>query len=482
MSTHGHSTASNDVAGPRSRCSEGAPPLCVDLDQTLVRSDLLIEGVLSSAFKPLLYRTLLGVRPVSRAAFKRAVAATSEFDPALLPYHERLLSYLREQKMLGRRLILVTAADEAVAHRVASHLGLFDEVLASDGVRNLKGPQKAEALVERFGRGGFSYAGDSEADLHVWRAARTAILVNVRPKIAAAARGLTVIEAAFHDGRPAWLALLQAMRPHQWVKNLLVFVPLLVSGAELDWPGVSAAMLAFAAFSLTASGIYLLNDLADLAADRKHLRKRHRPFASGALPVHTGLTVGWASGIMALVGLYALLSVSYSVKLKELPLVDVYMLAALYSIRLIAGGEATGHRVSLWLAAFSSFLFLSLALVKRVGELAAGPESTTGRLARRGYQAADAVILQMLGTSSGVAASVVLALFIQSETTEIRYSTPGLLWGIVPLVLFWQCRIWLSTARGYMHDDPIVYAAKDWVSWLVSLASITLMIAARTTR
>ena len=472
-------------------CAVGAPPLCVDLDGTLIRSDMLIEGVLASVVNPLLYRALLGLRSGNRAAFKRAVAAASEFDPALLPYHNRLLVFLREQKALGRRLVLVTAADETLAHRVAAHLGLFDEVLASDGVRNLKGPHKAEVLIERFGQGGFSYVGDSRADLHVWRAARIGVLVNVRPAVAAAARGLITIEAEFSDDGLPWLALLRAMRPYQWAKNLLVFVPLLVSGAQLDWLGLSAAVLAFAAFSLTASGIYLLNDLADLAADRKHPRKRLRPFASGALPVQlglaasgvamaSGLALAWAAGIFAVIALYALLSVSYSAKLKEMPLIDVFMLAALYSIRLVAGGEATGHQVSLWLFAFSSFLFLSLALVKRAGELAAVSPESGGQLARRGYHAGDTIILQMFGSSSAVAASLVLTLFVQSEAKEARYASPGFLWGIVPLVLFWQCRVWLSTARGYMHDDPIVYAAKDWVSWLVALASIALMIAART--
>lgn len=467
-----------------------APPLCVDLDGTLIRSDMLIEGVLASVTTALLYRAVLGLRSGNRAEFKRAVAASSQFDPALLPYNDRLLAFLREQKELGRRLVLVTAADTTVAHRIATHLGLFEEVLASDGSRNLKGQHKCKALIERFGQGGFSYVGDSRADLHVWRAARTGVLVNTRPAVAAAARDLVVIEAVFSDGGARWRALLRAMRPHQWTKNLLVFVPLFVSGAQFDWPGISAATLAFVAFSLTASGIYLLNDLADLAADRKHPRKRRRPFASGALPIQlglaaagsavaSGLALAWASGIAALIALYALLSVSYSIKLKELPLVDVFMLAALYSIRLVAGGEASGHRVSLWLFAFSSFLFLSLALVKRAGELAA-PSESGSRLARRGYHVSDIVILQMFGTSSAVAASVVLTLFIQNEAKELSYASPGLLWGIVPLVLFWQCRIWLSTARGYMHDDPIVYAAKDWVSWIVALVSFGLMIAART--
>lgn len=469
------------------------PPLCVDLDGTLIRSDMLIEGALALATSMRFYRALLallGLRDGNRAAFKRAIAAASNFDPALLPYHQSLLSYLRAQKAFGRRLILVTAAEIKVAQAIAAHLGLFDEVIASDGTRNLKGRQKAVVLLERFGPNGFCYVGDSPADLPVWQVEQSGILVNTRKSTAAAARAVVSIETEFNDRASPWFALLRAIRPHQWVKNLLVFVPLFTSGASLDWRTLAAVALAFAAFSATASGLYLLNDLADLAADRRHPRKRQRPFASGAVSLQIGLAaafglvaagVGLAdfAGVLATVALYAILSVSYSLKLKELPLVDVFTLAALYSVRLVGGGEASGHRVSLWLLAFSSFLFLNLALVKRVAELAAASSTSGARIARRGYDPADTAILQMFGCSSAVAASLVFALFTQSVTTQERYASPALLWGIVPLALFWQCRIWLSTTRGYMDDDPIVYAARDWVSWLVALIAVTLVIAAR---
>jgi 4-hydroxybenzoate polyprenyltransferase/phosphoserine phosphatase len=467
----------------------GSVPLCVDLDGTLIRSDMLVEGVLASITSAHLYRALFRLRDGSRAGFKRAIADAAEFDPALLPYQRSLVAYLQQQKAFGRRLILVTAADSKVARAVAAHLGLFDEVIASDGTRNLKGRYKGDILVERFGRNGFSYVGDSAADLQVWQFAHRGILVNAAGATARAARATTTIEREFNDRGSPWIALLRAMRPHQWVKNLLVFIPFLVSGPFFAAAGLDAALLAFLAFCATASGIYLLNDLADLAADRRHPRKRKRPFASGDVSLQTGLAAGLAlvasgvalaasAGILAIVVLYAILSVSYSAKLKELPLVDVFMLGALYSIRLVGGGEATGHRVSLWLLAFSSFLFLSLALVKRVGELGAAALAGEGRVSRRGYQPTDIVILQMFGCSAAVAASLVLALFIQSEATAERYASPALLWGTVPLVLFWQCRVWLSTSRGYMHDDPIVYAARDWVSWLVALAAAALMVAA----
>jgi len=468
---------------------EASLPLCVDLDGTLVRSDMLFEGILALATDLSLYRALLRLWTGNRASFKRDIAASAAIDPSLLPYNEAVLTYLREQRALGRPLVLVTAADSSIAEAIAAHLGLFQEVIASDGRRNLKGPQKAEVLLERFGQNGFSYMGDSRADLCVWQFAASGVVVNASGSTVTAARRLTHIEATL-DRKPVLQGLVQAMRPHQWVKNLLVFVPLFVSGAELTVSAFITSILAFAAFCCTASGIYLLNDLADLNADRRHSRKRTRPFASGALPLKVGMAaapmliaigaiLGQLAHILPIVAVYCAVSVGYSVKLKESPLVDVFMLAALYSLRLVGGGEATDHRVSLWLLAFSSFLFLSLALVKRVGELEATSVNGGDQIGRRGYQPTDTIILQMFGCGCSVASSLVLALFIQSEATAEHYASPVLLWALVPLALFWQCRIWLSTARGYMNDDPIVYAARDWVSWVVASVAITVVIAAR---
>lgn len=468
---------------------EASLPLCVDLDGTLVRSDMLFEGILALATNRSLYRALFSLWTGNRASFKRDIAASAAIDPSLLPYNEAVLTYLREQRALGRRLVLVTAADSSIAEAIAAHLGLFEEVLASDGARNLKGLQKAQVLLERFGKNGFSYMGDSRADLCVWQFAGSGIVVNASGSTVAAARRLTHIEATF-DRRPALHGLVQAMRPHQWVKNLLVFVPLFVSGAELTLTAFITAVLAFSAFCCTASGIYLLNDFADLNADRRHSRKRTRPFASGTLPLKVGMAaapmliaigavLGQLAHILPIIAVYCAVSVTYSMKLKESPLVDVFMLAALYSLRLVGGGEATDHRVSLWLLAFSSFLFLSLALVKRVGELEATSVNGGDQIGRRGYQPTDTIILQMFGCGCSVASSLVLALFIQSEATAEHYASPILLWALVPLALFWQCRIWLSTARGYMDDDPIVYAARDWVSWLVASVAVTVVIVAR---
>ena len=466
-------------------------PLCVDLDGTLVYGDMLAEGMLSLSADPGLALAIARLPFTGRAAFKAHVGSRHEFDPAYLPYNEPLLDYLRAQKALGRYLVLATAAHERVANAIAAHLGLFDEVIASDSTRNLKGRAKGAALCARFGEHGFAYAGNDASDLAVWKVAGAAIPVNASARVARRAADLGLVETVMPgSGAPAALTLLKAMRPHQWVKNLLVFVPIFTAHAMGELHAWVAALLLFAAFCATTSGIYLVNDATDIAADRRHPRKRKRPFASGALPVPVGmaasptlLTAGAglavASGAPWVILGYAAMSISYSVKLKEQPLVDVFMLAGLYTIRLFGGGVVTGHELSLWLLGFSAFLFLGLAILKRVAELMSVSKENRGQsAARRGYGVSDLPMLQMMGCGSSFASAVVLALFVQSDATASHYASPVLLWAAVPLLLFWQCRLWLSTARGYMLDDPIVYSAKDWVSWLAGGAVMALLLAA----
>ena len=463
-------------------------PLVVDLDGTLVRSDTLVESVLALGPSVALMRASLALARDGKAAFKQLVASTAALDVEHLPYHAGLLGYLRQQKARGRRLILATAADAAVAQAVADHLGLFDQVLASDGRRNLRGGEKAAALVQALGERGFVYAGNDSHDLPVWREAAGALVVNAPPSIAAKAAAQTVVVASFPPEVAPLRAVLKVIRTYQWVKNLLVFVPVITAHAVLDLRSWLMALLAFIGFSTAASAIYVINDMTDLAADRRHIRKRARPFAAGTLDARLGLVVillllalaavvGHLAGILGLLALYAALSLGYSLALKQQPLVDVFVLAALYTLRLFGGGQATGHPVSIWLLGFSSFLFLSLALVKRVAELTE-LRKYGERATRRGYAAEDAQLLTIFGCGAAFAAALVLALFVQADSTLRHYDSPIVLWGFVPLVLFWSCRIWLSTARGYMHDDPIIYAARDWVSWCVGVAMLGIMLVA----
>ena len=464
-------------------------PLCVDLDGTLVRTDTLMEGLIA-LLGGMQLSAMLGAFAAGRAGLKARVAELAPFDPALLPYNETLLDYIRAERAKGRRIVLSTAANEAVAARVASHLGLFDEVIASTANQNLKGAAKAEALVTRFGASGFAYAGDARADLAVWRRAAAAVLVNVTPGVAAKVRANGPVEHAIDDLPSRAATLLRAMRPHQWVKNLLVFVPIFTADAMRNWQSWAGGILAFLAFCAVASSIYLLNDLLDLAADRAHPHKRLRPFAAGIAPVPAGLGLSlvlllagaglaWRAGILSIVLAYAAMSLSYTLWLKRQPLVDVFALAGLYTVRLIGGGEATEHSLSLWLLAFASFLFLSLALIKRVAEVIESAHRSARVVSGRGYGPADLVILELFGVCATFASSLVLALYVQYETTGNRYASPALLWGIVPLVLLWSCRMWLSTTRGYMHHDPIMYAARDWVTWAIVGAMVAVVLAAR---
>jgi 4-hydroxybenzoate polyprenyltransferase/phosphoserine phosphatase len=469
---------------------EAALPLCVDLDGTLVRSDTLAEGLAALATRWRLARLLISGAVLHRARFKQRIAEEAAINPALLPYNETLLAWLRQQKAEGRILVLVSAANVTTAEAVAKYLGLFDAVFASDGTHNLKGRAKARALIARFGERRFVYVGDSRADLSVWRVAGGGVIVNASRYVAAAARQVVAIETEINERFSVSAALLRAMRPYQWMKNILVFVPILTAHAVVERTAWIGALAMFAAFCATASAIYLFNDLTDLAADRAHPRKRHRPLASGAISLQLGamlvpllLACGMALAIAAhalpALLLYAVLSIAYSVKLKEEPLVDVFLLAWLYTIRLLGGGEAAGHRLSLWLLGFSSFLFLSLALAKRTGEMMGVAHDGEPAASRRSYRAGDILILQTFGCGAAFASAVVLALFVQSEATAQLYASPGLLWGTVPLMLFWQCRIWLATSRGYMLDDPIVYALHDWITWLVAALMFALLALAK---
>jgi len=449
-------------------------PLCVDLDGTLLRTDALHEQLLVAATRWRLLRQLPGWLRQGAARLKQELATAVPLDVAALPYDGALLDYLRQQRALGRRLVLTTAADRRVAEAVNGHLGLFDQVIASDGVENLRGGAKAARLCATFGERRFCYVGSDRSDLAVWHKAAGAVFANSRHGIVRAVRAGTPVEARIGIARSRLAAFARAVRPHQWSKNLLVFIPLLAAGALSDGSGWLAALFMFAAFCCAASGIYLFNDLTDLAADRRHPRKRYRPFASGDLPVAYGvvgapmlialgaaLALRCGGAAAAIVGGYVLLSVVYSLKLKEKPLVDVFGLAALYSIRLFGGGIASDHPVSLWLMMFSGFLFFSLACTKRDAELIA----TRGKGLRcRGYHGDDRRMLEMMGIGASFVSSMVLSLYVENNATLGQWSHPQWLWATIPLLLFWQCRLWLATTRGYMLDDPIVYASRDWVS------------------
>lgn len=455
------------------------PPLVVDLDGTLFTGDLLHE--VASAYlvhRPTSAPRLIGWLRRGKATLKAELTARASVDPEVLPYHEDLLAWLREERHAGRRLVLASASDQHVVDQVAEHLGLFDEVLGSSGGVNLAAGAKRDLLVERYGERGFDYVGNHRHDLAVWRSARTAHVVSSSPRLVAQAGEVATLGRVFRSGRAGMAgSVLRALRPHQWVKNVLVVVPLLTAQQLDDSDAVVQSLLALLTFCLAASSVYLLNDLADVANDRHHPRKRLRPFASGRL----SLLVGWllwpmlaalAFGIAAVFmsGLYVLVlasylvaTVAYTFSLKRRPVLDVVTLGGLYTVRIIAGAAAIEAPLSIWLLTFSLFFFLSLALVKRVSELAR-LRRTQGHARGRGYVDGDLELLSSYGVGSSIASTLVLALYVNDETTARLYETPEILWCAVPLLLVWLMRAWLIAHRGTMDEDPILYASQDRAS------------------
>ena len=454
---------------------------CIDLDGALLRTDLLHESVLLLLRKNPLYLFALPVWLLGgKAGFKRQVAQRVRIDAETLPYDRRLLEHLRDTPRRPR--VLCTASDELLAGPVAEHLRLFEEVLASDGRVNLGGAAKAKALVARFGDRGFDYTGNSAVDLHVWRHARRARVVNAPESLARRAAAVTLVDAHWPAQAVTVSAWIKAIRVHQWIKNLLVFVPLVAAHRFLDPAAASAALLAFLAFGLCASGVYVANDLLDLQSDRQHPRKRQRAFASGRIPIlhgmvavplltFAGFVLSWlVTPLFTLVlAIYWLATLGYSLRFKRVEMLDVTVLAGLYTVRIIAGAVAIAVPLSFWLLAFSMFIFLSLAILKRYTELAVMLADGRVQASGRGYATADLPLLQSLGGASGYIAVLVLALYINSPDSIELYSRPHVLWLLCPLLLYWISRAWAMAHRGRMHDDPVVFAVTDRVSQGVAL-------------
>ncbi len=475
---------------------EQAHPIVVDLDGTLIRADLLQESAnLYLAQHPFGLFQLLAWLGSGRAALKEKLAERCSLDPASLPYNRPLLDWLHNQKSMGRTLVLATASHRLLAQAVADYLGLFDEVIATEGALNLKSTQKREALNQRFGANGYEYIGNESADLAVWACASQAHIVSSSQRFIDQVRQTGKTGAVFDSGRRGFATSLQrAMRPYQWVKNALVFVPVLAAHRFGDAAALMQALVAFVAFSLTASSVYLLNDLVDVSDDRHHARKRNRPFAAGDLsllqgwllwPLLLALSIALAAALLplsfvALLAGYFVLTLAYSLRLKRLPMLDVLSLALLFTSRIVAGAQAVAVPLSFWLLAFSMFLFLSLAFMKRFSEIKVAREAgRAGPLRGRGYMKEDLELVSSLGTSAGYVAVLVLALYIQDSRTAQLYPQPQLIWVACPLMLFWLSRAWLIAHRGQMHDDPILFALKDRASWLIG-AGILLAFALAT--
>lgn len=472
-------------------------PLTVDLDGTLSRTDTLHEALLRLAARaPFDLLNVQAELKNGREAFKRAVADRVVVPREDLCLDDDVIAHVQAARADGRKTILISASDHRQVEAAVDGLDLFDEVIGtgSEGTegQNLKGDAKAAYLEGRFGAGGFDYIGDAEVDAPVWAVAREAITARADARIKEIAEGANVNTR--HIGMPrtrAGLAdaVVRALRPRQWVKNLLIFLPM---AAAHSMESLLAVVAAFLAFSMTASSVYVVNDLLDLSADRAHPRKRFRPFAAGEVTATQGLAVaaGLILGALALslaltppaflawLGIYYVATFAYSAWLKRKLIVDVMTLAGLYTVRIIAGAAAATVVLSPWMLGFSMFLFLALAAIKRQAELVDLFKSDKSAAAGRAYEADDLPVLRGIALSSSHAAVLVLSLYITSDAVQPLYDRPQLLWIVAPLLLYWLIRMVMKTHRGHMTDDPIVFAARDKTSLAVIAASGLAVLAA----
>lgn len=468
-------------------------PLVVDLDGTLIKTDTLVELMIQFVSQRLAnFFILITLLTKSRTTLKAQLARRAWIDASLLPHNTEVVALVDQARAEKRPVVLATASDEQMAGQVAAAWGPFDHVLASTVGNNLKSDKKADALVELFGEKGFDYVGNDTADIAVFARARAGFLVSPSARLLAQATATGTPVSAIGGARPPLPALIRTLRPHQWAKNGLLVVPALA--AQLVFADVIVALLvAFAAFSLMASSVYVVNDVWDLQHDRAHPTKKNRPLASGDMPLAMAALVAPVLAVGSLVGswvyfgapvtvvlaIYAAVTLAYSTTLKRVPLVDVFTLAGLYGVRIIAGAVAVNVPLSPWLIAFSLFAFLSLALIKRFTELARHLGSPDNLISGRGYLPTDSPLLALFGVISGFMAGVILALYVDQPIVKELYSTPEFLWIVVPVWLYWISRTWLFAHRGTMNDDPVLFALTDRASYIAGALLVLSFFLAR---
>jgi len=472
------------------RSDKNAVPLAVDLDGTLIATDLLWEGLFLLLRKnPLLIFMVPFWLLKGPATLKQNIAARVDIDPAALPYRKEILDRLRAERAAGRRLVLATGTPRKFAEAIAGHLDIFDAVLATDGAENLTSHRKAKALTAAYGDAGFDYFGNSRHDLEIFDAARSATVVAPDRSAARwqAAHGCELIETP----KPTAKTILKMLRAHQWLKNTLIAVPVVLSHEYFNIGMMLDCIIAFISYSAAASAIYIVNDFFDLALDRRHPTKRNRPFASGLLSMRFGmvsvvvlLAISFTFAAMlpilffGVLCAYLVATTAYSLSIKRMLLLDVLMLAGLYTMRILGGAAATGIDVSFWLLAFSTFFFLSLALVKRYVELRSSALVPGERIAGRGYRAEDQEIVAQAGMASAFSSALVLALYIDSDAVRELYSKPWMVWPLAPIVLYLTMRIWILARRDELQDDPVVFIARDWRSQVMILIGALMLVVA----
>lgn len=466
-----------------------------DLDHTLIHSDMLFENLLALIKKNLLYVLLIPFWLLKGKAYmKNKIFSIGEVSVADLPYNHGVITYLKQLRENGYKLCLATASMQSTADRVMEHLDLFDEAYGSSPTQNLKADHKKRFLDSEFGEGGYIYIGDSDADLKVWNGAAGAVVVGRNNAFISKVRSLTkVLHTIPGNGKSYLKTLVKQIRVYQWVKNILMFLPVATAHVQY-FPDYVQALWAFFSFSFIASSVYVTNDLLDLSSDRHHPRKRKRPLASGDMPLLHGLILspsllilGYILAIFVVaepmfvlvLTIYYAITTAYSFILKRVAIMDIIVLAILYTIRIIAGSAATGIATSEWLLAFTMFIFISLAVVKRYTELLVMKKNSKNQLKGRGYEVDDISLLLGIGPASGYLSVLVFALYVNSPKVATLYSNPILLWAIAPFMLYWITRMWLLAHRGKMTDDPIVFTVKDKYSYIIGFFILCIALLAK---
>jgi len=482
----GLSASSEDHSGE----TRASSCLCLDLDGTLVRTDTLLESllILLRAAPWRFFRVLRWLFK-GKARLKQEVGREAVLNVETLPYARAVIDYAEAERRQGRKLYLVTGADASIAMPVAEHLGFFSGVICSNGSKNRTGATKLAAIREVLGDQGFTYVGDSRDDIPVWKAAKSAVIVGANGRIQRALKqaGVTV-ERVIPGPRLSVRTMARAMRIHQWLKNFLVPLPVVLGHHVMERATLLSSVRAFFAFSFCASAIYLINDLLDLPVDRKHVQKRFRPLAAGDLPIPHALflailllaaaaVVNPTAEAALLLALYGVSAISYSLYFKRLLMLDVILLAGFYTLRLLYGGVATGITVSIWTLAFSVFMFLSLALIKRISELCMHSSEDGMRDSGRGYRFTDLPQLSALCAASGSVGVLIVILYVRSPDVLPLYSRPYLLLGIVPLLAYWQSRLLILACRGSINQDPIMFSISDRASQAVALLLLLIVAA-----
>ncbi len=415
-----------------------------------------------------------------KANLKHQIVSRVSINPSSLPYDSNVIELLKVKKAEQRPLYLVTGCNEKLANEIADHVGLFDGVYASSETLNLTGKNKSQFLNDIFGEKQYDYLGNESADFPVWESSNECLVVG-DPSFFSSVNTKFQNTTLIKRPSASITTFVKAIRVHQWVKNCLIFIPLLLDSRLFDNASLLAAIGAFLAFSLMASATYILNDLLDLESDRAHHKKKFRAFAAGDISILMGVAVGVVLSVLSIIILlflpvefaivslvYLITTLLYSFHLKTMVILDTCVLAGLFTIRVVGGTAAIGAEWSFWLLAFSMFFFLSLAFTKRASELHAMAISGKKSAKGRGYMVEDKEMVTSMGIASGYIGVLVIALYINSDKVISNYATPYLLWLICPLLLYWIGRIWMKTTRGEMNEDPIVFALKDKISYITA--------------